>query len=134
MATWTHVRAVAGDLPETVEKPGNVWQVRGRTFVLERPLRRADREVLGERAPDAAPLGLHVADLGVKEALLGAEPEVFFATPHFDGYPMVLARLDALDPDELRELVVDAWLSRAPRTLARRWLEVRADGATSPSP
>jgi hypothetical protein len=58
----------------------------------------------------------------VKEALLGAEADVFFTTPHVDGYPIVLARLDALGPAELAELVTDAWLCRAPRPLARRRL------------
>jgi hypothetical protein len=123
MATWDDVRSIASALPGTTENGERSWRVRDKTFVLERPLRVADRAHLGDRAPAEAPLGLHVADLGVKEALLGAEPDVFFTTPHFDGYPMVLARLEALDVAELQELVVDAWLSRAPRTLARQWLE-----------
>ncbi len=122
MATWDDVRSIASALPGTSETSGRTWRVRDTLFVLERPLRAADRAHLGDRAPQEPPLGIHVPDLGVKEALLAAEPEVFLTTPHFDGYPMVLARLDALDVDELRELVVDAWLSRAPRTLARQWL------------
>jgi hypothetical protein len=122
VATWDDVRSIAGELPGVSETSERTWRVRDKIFVLERPLRVADRTHLGDRAPVEPPLGLHVADVGVKEALLGAEPDVFFTTPHFDGYPMVLARLDALDVEELRELVVDAWLSRAPRTLARQWL------------
>ena len=122
-ATWTDVGRAATALPEVTEGPGRQWQVRGKLFVLERPLRRADLAFLGERAPTEPPLGAWVPDLGVKEALLASAPGVYFTTPHFDGYPMVLARLDALDPAELGELVVDAWLTRAPRTLARRWLE-----------
>jgi hypothetical protein len=122
VATWDDVATVANGLPGATESSARTWRVRDKVFVLERPLRAADRAHLVDRAPQEPPLGVHVADLGVKEALLAAEPAVFFTTPHFDGYPMVLARLDELDVAELRELVVDAWLSRAPRTLARQWL------------
>jgi hypothetical protein len=122
VATWDDVRSIAGGLPGASETSERTWRVRDKVFVLERPLRAADRAHLGDRAPAEPPLGVHLPDLQVKDALLGAEPDVFFTTPHFDGYPMVLARLDALDVEELRELVVDAWLSRAPRTLARQWL------------
>ncbi len=128
MATWDDVRAVAGALPGVEERPERVWRVRGKPFALERPLRRADLAHLGDAAPAAAPLGAWVPDLGVKRALLAAEPAVFFTTPHFDGYPMVLARLDALDPEELREVVVESWLSRAPRTLTRAWLDEHPAG------
>jgi hypothetical protein len=126
-ADWADVARCATALPEVTEGPGRQWHVHGKPFVLERPLRRADLAYLGERAPAEPPLGAWVPDLGVKEALLGSQPAVYFTTPHFDGYPMVLARLDRLDPVELGELVVDAWLTRAPRTLARRWLEEHPD-------
>lgn len=122
MATWADVRRCAGALPETTEQPERHWAVRGRAFVFERPLRAADLAALGGRAPAEAPLGAWVEDLGAKEALLASEPEVWFTTPHFDGYPLVLGRLDALDPQELAEVVTDAWLTRAPVTLRRRWL------------
>ena len=65
---------------------------------------------------------MRVPDLGAKEALLADDPAVYFTTPHFDGYPIVLARLDGLDATELGELVVEAWLDRAPKTVARAWL------------
>lgn len=120
MATWADVRRCAGALPETTEQPALRWSVRGRAFVFERPLRPADRAALGDRAPADAPLCAWVEDLGAKEALLAGGPDVWFTTPHFDGYPLVLARLDALDVDELTEVVTDAWLVRAPVTLRRR--------------
>ena len=126
-AGWDDVARLATALPEVTEGPGRQWSVRRKLFVFERPLRRADLAFLGDRAPAEPPLGAWVPDLGVKEALLGSQPAAYFTTPHFDGYPMVLARLDALDPAELGELVVDAWLTRAPRTLARRWLEEHPD-------
>ena len=122
MATWADVRRCATALPETAEHPERHWAVRRRAFAFERPLRTGDRAALGARAPADAPLGVWVDDLGVKEALLASEPDVWFTTPHFDGYPLVLGRLDALDLDELVEVVTDAWLARAPVTLRRRWL------------
>ena len=57
--------------------------------------------------PDA--LVLRVSDIGEREALLQGQPEAFFSTPHYDGHPYVLARLDAVDPEELAELVEEAW-------------------------
>lgn len=122
MAAWTDVRDLCRDLPDTLEGPERTWRVHDRAFVFQRPLRRADLDHLGARAPDDAPLGAWVTDLATKEALLGSEPEVFLTTPHFDGYPLVLVRLDVIGPDELREVVLDAWLARAPRRLAAHWL------------
>jgi hypothetical protein len=63
-------------------------------------------------------LVLRVADEGEKDFLLRAEPEKFFTIPHYDGYPSVLVRLEAVDRDELAELLADAWRVRAPKRLA----------------
>ena len=67
--------------------------------------------------PDA--LVVRVLDLGDREALLKGQPDVFFTTPHYDGYPYVLVRLDAVDPAQLEELVEDAWRIRAPKSLVQ---------------
>jgi hypothetical protein len=99
------------------------WRVKDKLFVWERPLRRPDYEALGDRAPDGPILGARVADVGVKEALLADDPEVFFTTPHFDGYPAILVRLDRIAMDELEELIVEAWLARAPKRLAEEFLD-----------
>ena len=69
--------------------------------------------------PDA--LVLRVIDLGEREALLQGQPDVFFSTPHYDGYPYVLVRLDAVDPAELAELLEDAWRLRAPKRLVAEY-------------
>jgi hypothetical protein len=125
MATWDDVRRIALSLPETSQRPtrGNdMWRVRDKGFVWERPLGRADVAALGDAAPDGPILGVRVADLGVKEALIADDPDVYFTIPHFDGYPAVLVRLDRIPVPELEELVVEAWLSRAPRTLATDYL------------
>ena len=62
-------------------------------------------------SPDA--LVLREIDLGEREALLQGQPHAFFSTPHYDGHPYVLVRLDAVDPTELAELIEDAWRLRA---------------------
>jgi hypothetical protein len=66
-----------------------------------------------------------VADVGVKELLLTDDRGVYFTTPHFVGYPAVLLRipdLARLDREELRDMVVEAWLTRAPKRVAKAWL------------
>ena len=68
-----------------------------------------------------AVLGVRVGDEGAKQALLADEPAAF-TTSHFDGYPVVLLRLDDVGPDELVELVVEAWADRAPAAAVREHL------------
>jgi hypothetical protein len=55
-----------------------------------------------------------VDDAAEKEALLSSDPVRFFTTPHYDGHPTVLVRFEAIDVDELRELLTDSWMIRAP--------------------
>ncbi|MFU8852298.1 MmcQ/YjbR family DNA-binding protein [Micromonospora sp. SL1-18] len=122
MATWDDVRRIALALPESTERGSYdnrpAWRVRDKAFVWERPLRRADLDALGDAAPDGPILGVRVPDLGAKEALLADDPTVYFTTPHFDGYPAVLVRLDRIDVAELTELITEAWYARAPKRLA----------------
>jgi hypothetical protein len=61
--------------------------------------------------------------LGAKEALLADDGDVYFTTPHFDGYPAILVRLERITVPELEELLVEAWLCRAPRRLAAEYLD-----------
>jgi len=125
VATWDDVRRIALALPETSERSARgavEWRVKDKGFVWERPLRRADVEALGDAAPDGPILAARVADVGVKEALLADAPDVFFTTPHFDGYPAILVRLDRIAVTELDELIVEAWLIRAPKRLAKEYL------------
>ncbi|MFF4255011.1 MmcQ/YjbR family DNA-binding protein [Streptomyces sp. NPDC001663] len=126
MATWDDVRRLALALPETDEglsRDLSQWRVKDKGFVWERPLRPADYDALGDAAPEGPILGVRVADVGVKEALLASDPDVYFTTPHFDGYPAVLVRLDRIDAAELGELIVEAWLARAPKRLAQQYLD-----------
>jgi hypothetical protein len=125
VATWDDVQRLALGLPETSERlsRGNrQWRVREKLFVWERPLLRPDLEALGERAPTGPVVAARVEHLGAKEALLAADPAVYFTTPHFDGYPAVLARLDPLSESDLEEFVTEGWLARAPPHLADQFL------------
>ncbi len=126
MASWDDVRRIALGLPATDEHQSHghaAWRVRDKGFVWERPLRPADFRALGDDAPSDPILGVRVEHLGAKEALLADDPDVFFTTPHFDGYPAVLVRLERIALGELEELIVEAWLDRAPARLAKRYLE-----------
>jgi hypothetical protein len=130
VATWDDVRRIALALPETSEQRSHEhasWRVRDKGFVWERPLRPADIQALGDAAPAGPILGARVEHLGAKEALLADDPGVFFTTPHFDGYPAVLVRLDRIGIDDLEEVIVEAWLARAPKRVAKEYLETRLD-------
>jgi hypothetical protein len=120
--------ALALEMPQTTRELSAdgrpEYSVYGKLFCCHRGRRRdaVDPET-GERLDDV--LMFRVPDLDVKELLLGDDRGVFFTTPHFDGYPAILLRipdLARLDREELRELVVDAWLTRAQKRVAKAWL------------
>jgi hypothetical protein len=122
MATWDDAARICLALPGTAESTsyGNrAWKVADKMFVWERPLRTRDLAELGDDAPTGPVLGARVPDEGAKEALVAEQPDVYFTTSHFDGYPAVLARLEALDETGLTELAGEAWACRAPRRLIR---------------
>ena len=129
MASFDDVRQIALSLPETTEAVswGNAhWRVKNKGFVWERPLNQSDHvalEALGERAPDGAILGVRVADIGARESMIADDPNLFFTIPHFDGFPAILVRLDVIGVPELEELIVEAWLDRAPKRLAQQYLD-----------
>jgi hypothetical protein len=125
VATWKDVARIVGELPETTEASPRDWRVRKKLMVWERPLRKADFAALGEDAPDGDILGARVPDEGVKFALIADQPGVYFTTAHFDGYPMVLVRLAEIDVPELTELITEAWLVQAPKTLVKAFLAER---------
>ena len=125
MATWDDVRRTALALPEATERESRglaQWRIKDKLFVWERPLRRSDLEALGDAAPDGPILGARVEHLVAKDALLADESGVFFTTPHFEGYPAILVLLDEIAVPELDEVIVEAWLCRAPPKLAKAFL------------
>jgi hypothetical protein len=104
------------------------YHVHGKLFCFHRSRRpdAVDPET-GERLADV--LMFRVADLEVKELLLADERGIYFTTPHFRGYPAVLVRiprLAELDRAELQDLVVEAWLTRAQKRVAKAWLAEHA--------
>ncbi len=106
MVTEEDVRELALELPETIERasygtPG--FRVRDTLFARMRE--------------EGDVLVVWCADLGEKELLIRSEPEKFFTTAHYEGHASVLVRLAAVDREELRELLIDAWRTRAPRRL-----------------
>jgi hypothetical protein len=129
MSTMADLDELALAMPHTgKELSGDgrpAYLVQGKLFCCHRSRRRdAIDPQTGERLDDV--LMFRVADLGMKELLLADDRGVFFTTPHFDGYPAVLLRipnLARLDRDELRDLVVEAWLTRAQKRVAKAWLE-----------
>jgi len=126
VATWDDVRGLALALPETAEVVSRglaQWKVKAKPFVWDRPLRKADLKALGGSAPDGEILGAYVEHEVAKQALLEDPSGVFFTTPHFDGYPVILARLAELDDEALEEVVAEAWLAQAPKKLARAYLD-----------
>jgi hypothetical protein len=126
VADWDDVRRIALALPETSERMSRElrqWVVKDKLFVWERPLRRSDLRALGADAPDGPILGARVEHLVAKEAVLADDPSVYFTTPHFDGYPAVLVQLERISVTELEELIAEAWLARAPKRLAKAYLD-----------
>jgi hypothetical protein len=131
MASMSDLDALALAMPETTKEESDgrpAYLVRGKLFCCHRSRRRdAVDPDTGERLDDV--LMFRVADLDVKEILLADDRGAFFTTPHFDGYPAVLVRipdLSRLDRDELRDTVVEAWCSRAPKRVAAAWLDQHA--------
>jgi hypothetical protein len=128
VATLRDLDELALSLPLTTKELSDdgrpSYLVHGKFFCLHRSRRRdaVDPET-GERLDDV--LMFRVADLGVKELMLADDRGIYFTTPHFDGYAAVLIRipdLARLDRDELEDLVVEAWLTRAQKRVAKAWL------------
>ncbi len=116
MADADDVRRLALALPHVAEidSDGFDFRVAGKGFVWSYPERRPGRPRL-IRTDIAV---LFVGDEAEKQALLLGEPEVFFTAPGYNGWPLVLLRLAAVDAGRLAELVTDAWRMRAPDALA----------------
>jgi hypothetical protein len=108
-------------------KGNDVYQVSRRSFVYFRnPRPDAVDPETGERYDDV--VVIWVESEIEKQALLADDSTPYFTTPHFDGHPSVLlrtSRIGELSFDELAEAVYDAWLSRASKTAARKWLDAR---------
>ena len=115
MADAEDVRRIALALPHVVEieSEGFDFRVADKGFVWSYPER-----VPGHQRVIRADIAvLFVGDEAEKQALVLGEPDLFFTTPGYDGWPLVMLRLDQVKLRRLRELVTDAWRMRAPDDL-----------------
>lgn len=105
MPTFKTVRALALKLPETSEKP-----------CYGTPAFYVKKKLFARMLSDGKTLAVRI-DMNEREGLLAAAPDVFYLTPHYQGWPMVLVRLDRIERDDLAERVVEAWRFTAPDKL-----------------
>ncbi len=111
MAGWETVRELALAFPEVEESTeGRIaFSVRGKGFAWE------------ARKRDGGGLAVRV-DGEEKQLLLDANPEAYFTSPHYTGFPAIQIRLENIGRDELAERLEDAWLIQAPKRLAAEFL------------
>jgi hypothetical protein len=107
MADWDTVTEIALSFPEVEESGGEriAFRVRGKIFAW------------AARERDGGGLGIRV-DREEKQLILDSNPDVYFTSPHYNGWPGVQIRLEAIDRDELQMRLEDAWLIQAPKKLA----------------
>ena len=112
MADWRMVRRIAGSFPEVdADLEGRpVWRVKGKAFAW----RARDR--------DGGGLAVRV-DRDEKQLILDGNPDVYYVTPHYNGYPGVIIHVAAIGRDELFERLEDAWLIQAPKKLAAGYVD-----------
>jgi hypothetical protein len=101
---------------EEIDSDGFDFLVGNKGFVWSYPERRSGKP----RVIRVDIAVLFVGDEAEKQALLLGEPDLFFTTPGYDGWPLVMLRLDTVDVDRLEELVTDAWQMRAPMDSSAR--------------
>jgi hypothetical protein len=109
MPTKDDVRRISLSLPDAIEaESGFSFSVAGKQFAWPYPER-----VPGVRArvPRFDVFVVRVANESDKQALLAGEPATFFTTDHYNGYPAVMVRLDAISNSDLVELLTDAHLA-----------------------
>ncbi len=106
MATSDDVRRIALSQPETSEGP-----------LYGTPGFRVKDKAFARPRDEGETLVIWLHDEYDKEALIATQPNIFFTLPHYPGHPSVLVRLAAIDDEELREVLTEAWRVRAPRRL-----------------
>lgn len=112
MSDWETVRTIVSGFPEVEAstQDRSAWRVRGKLFAWE------------ARERDGGGLAVRV-EREEKQLILDSSPDVYFASPHYAGYPGVQIRLELVDDEELRMRLEDAWLIQAPKRLAAEFLE-----------
>ncbi|PPG39698.1 MmcQ/YjbR family DNA-binding protein [Pseudoclavibacter sp. RFBA6] len=108
MISEDDVRRMALELPETQERTA-----------YGTPAFYVGRKMFARLHEQPGVLVCWRADLGERDALLQGEPEEFFTTPHYDGHPSVLVRLEAVTAVRLAEVLEEAWRARATQRILR---------------
>ena len=110
MADEDDVRKIASSLEgvEEIDSEGFDFRVTGKGFVWSYPQREGGKARM-IRTDIAV---LYVGDEAEKQTLVKGEPDKFFTTPGYDGWPLVMVRLDEVDCGRLEELITDAWQMR----------------------
>ncbi|AGF73278.1 MmcQ/YjbR family DNA-binding protein [Corynebacterium halotolerans] len=106
MSTAADVRRIVTSFPEVIEETIEdipSFSVAGRMFA-----RLRENETV---------LAFRVRDIDEQDMLLMAESQKYFITPSYEGRPIILVRLAHIDPEELTQLLTDAWEIRAPEEL-----------------
>ena len=115
--------AMPGATKELSDEGRPSYLVNGKVFCFHRGPRPDAVDEHGARLEDV--LMFRVDGAEEKELVLADPRGIFFTTPHWNGYPAVLLRIPSLEQvgkAELRDLVIDAWLTRAPKRVAKEWL------------
>jgi hypothetical protein len=122
MATQADVRRIAMALPATEEAADRfafsvVDKGKPKGFAWVWMERVAPKK---PRVPNAGVLAVRVANVAQRDLMISVEPAKFFTEPHYNGFPAVLVRLDAVSVADLEVLLAEAWRCQAPRDLAKR--------------
>lgn len=122
MATLADVRRLAEALPGVEgSNDGLVFAVRrgatAKGFVWAWRERVAPKRA---RVPNPGVFAMRVASVAQRDLMIAAEPAKFFTEPHYDGFPAVLVRLEAVSAADLEVLIAAAWRCHAaPQTRTR---------------
>ena len=114
------VRQIANSLPlvEDGSTPSALrFSVAGKAFAWSLN-QRPDGQAKGPRIPVLAVLAVRCGKAD-KPDLLASDPETLYEIEHYRGYPAVLVRLDRVEADTLRGLLIAGWRVQAPRGLVK---------------
>lgn len=118
MITPDRLRAIAMALPGAEDSSTAdrlVYEVRGKGFAWSWMERAAPKK---PRKPRLDVLAVRCRP-EEKELILESDPAVYFTEPHYNGFPAVLVRLDAIAEADLAALLAVAWRCQAPRALLK---------------
>lgn len=120
--TWEQLAKLGRELPEVEE---GIWfrtpalKVRGKSFCRLKE--------------DGASVVFLTESVDEQEFLLRTQPELYFITDHYRGWPAVLARLRKLRVAECRRRLLEAWKLKAPKTVKAAFDAARAARKARPS-